>query len=176
MNRLKERDPKASLASWAFRFVGSYPRILTVLSGMVYQEHLEDNLRTFKDFKYLTDEEKEFLGTEIAGIMASFPTINCNDCKYCMPCPYGVDIPGIFKHYNECVNEGEIAQSTEQENYRKLRRAYLVSYDRAIPSVRQANHCIGCKQCIEHCPQSISIPRELRRIEAYVEKLKRNTL
>ena len=74
------------------------------------------------------------------------------------------------------VNEGEIAQSTEQENYRKLRRAYLVSYDRAIPSVRQANHCIGCKQCIEHCPQSISIPRELRRIEAYVEKLKRNTL
>lgn len=176
VNRLKERDPKASLASWAFRFVGSYPRILTVLSGMVYQEHLEDNLRTFKDFKYLTDEEKEFLGTEIAGIMASFPTINCNDCKYCMPCPYGVDIPGIFKHYNECVNEGEIAQSTEQENYRKLRRAYLVSYDRAIPSVRQANHCIGCKQCIEHCPQSISIPRELRRIEAYVEKLKRNTL
>ena len=107
MNRLKERDPKASLASWAFRFVGSYPRILTVLSGMVYQEHLEDNLRTFKDFKYLTDEEKEFLGTEIAGIMARFPTINCNDCKYCMPCPYGVDIPGIFKHYNECVNEGE---------------------------------------------------------------------
>ena len=176
VNRLKERDPKASLASWAFRFVGSYPRILTVLSGMVYQEHLEDNLRTFKDFKYLTDEEKEFLGTEIAGIMASFPTINCNDCKYCMPCPYGVDIPGIFKHYNECVNEGEIAQSTEQENYRKLRRAYLVSYDRAIPSVRQASHCIGCKQCIEHCPQSISIPRELRRIEAYVEKLKRNTL
>ena len=79
VNRLKERDPKASLASWAFRFVGSYPRILTVLSGMVYQEHLEDNLRTFKDFKYLTDEEKEFLGTEIAGIMASFPTINCND-------------------------------------------------------------------------------------------------
>ena len=124
----------------------------------------------------MTDEEKEFLGTEIAGIMASFPTINCNDCKYCMPCPYGVDIPGMFKHYNECVNEGEIAQSTEQENYRKLRRAYLVSYDRAIPSVRQANHCIGCKQCIEHCPQSISIPRELRRIEAYVEKLKRNTL
>ena len=51
-----------------------------------------------------------------------------------------------------------------------------MSYDRAIPSVRQANHCIGCKQCIEHCPQSISIPRELRRIEAYVEKLKRNTL
>ena len=175
-NRLKERDPEASLASWAFRFVGSYPRILTVLSGMVYQEHLEDNLKTFKGFKYLTEEEKTFLGTEIAGIMASFPTINCNDCKYCMPCPYGVDIPGIFKHYNTCVNEGEIAQSTEQENYRKLRRAYLVSYDRAVESLRQANHCISCRQCVEHCPQSIAIPRELHRIEAYVEKLKRGTL
>lgn len=175
-NRLKERDPEASLASWAFRFVGSYPRILTVLSGMVYQEHLEDNLKTFRGFKYLTEEEKTFLGTEIAGIMASFPTINCNDCKYCMPCPYGVDIPGIFKHYNTCVNEGEIAQSTEQENYRKLRRAYLVSYDRAVESLRQANHCISCRQCVEHCPQSIAIPRELHRIEAYVEKLKRGTL
>ncbi len=176
VNKLKERDPEASLASWAFRFVGSYPRILTVLSGMVYQEHLEDNLRTFKDFRYLTDEEKEFLGTEIAGLMATFPTIDCNDCKYCMPCPYGVNIPEIFKHYNKCVNQGNVALNSEQENYRALRRAYLVSYDRAVESLRQANHCIGCRKCVEHCPQSIAIPRELRRIDAYVEKLKRGTL
>ena len=93
-----------------------------------------------------------------------------------MPCPYGVDIPGIFKHYNTCVNEGEVAQSAVQENYRRLRRAYLVSYDRSIPTLRQASHCIGCRQCVEHCPQSIAIPRELRRIDAYVEKLRRGTL
>ncbi len=176
VNRLKERDPQASMASWAFRFVGSHPRILTILSGMVYMEHLQDNIRTFNDFRPLTEEELEFLGTDIADIMANYPTVNCNDCKYCMPCPYGIDIPGIFKHYNQCVNEGTFARSREQEDYKKLRRAYLVSYDRAIPTLRQASHCVGCKQCLEHCPQSISIPRELRRIDAYVEKLKRDTL
>ncbi len=176
VNMLKERDPKASVASWAFRFVGSHPRILCTLSGMVYMEHLQDNLRTFMDFKPLTEEEKEFLSTEIAGIMADFPTVNCNDCKYCMPCPYGIDIPGIFKHYNDCVNGGLIAQSAEQEDYKKLRRAYLVSYDRAIPTLRQANHCVGCRQCVPKCPQSIPIPRQLRRIDQYVEHLKRGDL
>ena len=176
VNRLKERDPQASLASWAFRFVGSYPRVMTALSGMVYMEHLQDNLRTFMDFKPLTDEEKTFLDTEISDLMANFPTVDCNDCKYCMPCPYGIDIPGIFMHYNTCVNEGNFAQSKEQENYQKLRKAYLVSYDRAIPTLRQADHCVGCKQCISKCPQSIQIPRQLRRIDAYVEKLKQGTL
>ena len=176
VNRLKERDPQASLASWAFRFVGSYPRVMTALSGMVYMEHLQDNLRTFMDFKPLTDEEKTFLDTEISDLMANFPTVDCNDCKYCMPCPYGIDIPGIFMHYNTCVNEGSFAQSKEQENYRKLRKAYLVSYDRAIPTLRQADHCVGCKQCIPKGPQSIQIPRQLRRIDAYVEKLKQGTL
>ena len=71
------------------------------------------------------------------------------------------------------VNEGNMVQSAEQEDFRKLRRRYLVSYDRAIPTLRQASHCAGCKQCLEHCPQSIAIPRELRRIDAYVERLKK---
>lgn len=176
VTRLKERDPQASLASWAFRFVGSYPRVLTVLSGMVYMEHLQDNLRTFMDFKPLTEDEKTFLDTEIADIMANYPTIDCNDCKYCMPCPYGIDIPGIFMHYNNNVNKGNFPRSKEQEEYQKLRRAYLVSYDRAIPTLRQASHCVGCRQCIPKCPQSIQIPRQLRRIDDYVEKLKQNTL
>ena len=173
---LKEHDPEASNASWAFKFVGSYPRILTVLSGMVYKEHLEDNLRTFMDFKPLSEAELSFLCDECAGIIADFPTVDCNDCKYCMPCPYGIDIPGIFKHYNSCVNGGLIAQSKDQENYMKLRKAYLVSYDRAIPTLRQANHCVHCKQCVSKCPQSIAIPHELSRIDRYVEKLKQNTL
>lgn len=172
-DRLMERDPEASLASWAFRFVGSYPRILTVLSGMVYMEHLVENVNTFTGFKPLTEEELDFLSIDISGIMADFPTVNCNDCKYCMPCPYCVDIPGVFLHYNNCVNEGQVAQSEEQENFKKLRRAYLVSYDRAIESLRQADHCIGCKQCIEHCPQSIDIPHELHRIAKYVDDLRK---
>jgi len=118
----------------------------------------------------------DFLGTDIADIMARFPTINCNNCDYCMPCPYGIDIPKIFKHYNDCVNNGTFVQDREQENYEKLRRAYLVSYDRAVPTIRQASHCTTCEQCIPFCPQSIDIPRELLRIDRYVERLKRGTL
>ena len=108
--------------------------------------------------------------------MQKYPTIPCNDCKYCMPCPYGIDIPAILLHYNKCVNEGEIAKSTQDENYRKARRAYLVSYDRAVPKLRQAARCIGCNQCTGHCPQRIDIPRQLHRIDRYIENLKKDTL
>ena len=73
-NRLKERDPQASMASWAFRFTGSYPRILTILSGMVYMEHLQDNLKTFQGFKPLSEEELEYLSKDIADIMAILTT------------------------------------------------------------------------------------------------------
>ena len=108
--------------------------------------------------------------------MQKYPTVPCNDCKYCMPCPYGIDIPAILLHYNKCVNEGEIAGSTASEDYKKARRAYLVSYDRAVPKLRQASRCIGCNTCVSHCPQNIDIPKELHRIDRYVEKLKQNTL
>ena len=171
--KLKERAPDASLASWAFRFVGSYPRILTVLSGMTYMEHLQDNLKTFMDFKPMDEEELAFM-EEMATLMAEYPTVNCTHCNYCMPCPYGIDIPGIFAHYNKCVNEGTVAQNEEQKNFRKLRKAYLTSYNKAIPTLRQADHCIGCGQCMEHCPQSIKIPDQLHRIDAYIETLKRS--
>ena len=174
-DRLKERNPQESIASWAFRFAGTHPGVLTVLSGMTYMEHLQDNLTTYSPLRPLNQDELDFL-EETADIMQTYPTIPCNDCKYCMPCPYGIDIPAILLHYNKCVNEGEIATSRESENYRKARRAYLVSYDRAVPKLRQASRCINCGQCTEHCPQSINIPIELIRIDRYVEKLKRDTL
>ena len=102
--------------------------------------------------------------------------VSCTGCKYCMPCPYGINIPEIFAHYNKCVTEENYPQSREQDNYKKLRKAYLSSYDKAIPSLRQADHCIGCRQCVSHRPQSINIPNELQRIDRYVEQLKQNTL
>lgn len=172
---MKEREPDLSIASWAFRFVGTYPRILTILSGMTYREHLEDNIKTFTGFKPLTEEELDFL-KDMAGIMATYPTVNCTHCNYCMPCPYGIDIPEIFAHYNKHVNDGTVAQSSEQANYKKLRKEYLASYDKAIQSLRQADHCIGCGQCMAHCPQSIDIPNQLHRIDRYVEQLKQNKL
>jgi len=102
--------------------------------------------------------------------------IPCNDCKYCMPCPYGIDIPGIFVHYNKCKNEGRLPVANMQEEYRKRRREYLIGLDRAVPKMRQADHCIGCGQCVPHCPQSIRIPRELQKISDFVETLRRNPL
>ena len=83
-------------------------------------------------------------------------------------------MPAILLHYNKCVNEGNIVRDTGSESYKKARRAYLVGYDRAVEDERQADHCIGCRQCIPHCPQSINIPRELHRIARYVEELKRS--
>ena len=173
---LKSRKPEDSVASWAFRYAGTPKNILTVLSGMTYMEHLEDNIRTYSPLVPLTEEEARWLDGETANLIESYPTIPCNDCKYCMPCPYGIDIPAILLHYNKCVNEGNISQSQQDENYRKARKVYLISYDRAIPAVRQAAHCIGCGQCTSHCPQKIDIPRQLHKIDRYIEKLKKNTL
>lgn len=173
--KMKEREPQMSIASWAFRFCGSYPNILTVLSGMSSMDPLIENVETFSHFKPLNDEEKSFL-MEMANLMEDYPTVPCNACSYCMPCPYGIDIPTIFRHYNDHVNSGEIAQSCEQDHFQRLKRRYLVSYDRAVETVRQADHCIGCGQCRPKCPQSIDIPRVLRHIDRYVEKLKRETL
>lgn len=173
--RLKQRGPEASVASWAFRFAGTFPDVLTVLSGMTYMEHLQDNLRTYSPLVPLTDDDLEFL-QQTADLMKQYPTIPCNDCKYCMPCPYGIDIPAVLIHYNKCVNEGNLPTSQEHANYREARRAFLIGYDRSVPRLRQASHCIGCGQCVSHCPQSIDIPEELHRIDRYVEQLKQETL
>lgn len=172
----KEREPEKSVASWAFRFVASYPRVLTALSGMTYMEHLQDNLDTFLKFKPLTDEEKDYLSGEVAERITNYPLVNCTGCQYCMPCPYGINIPEIFKFYNNSVNDGTYVVSKDQEGYAKLRKRYLASYAATIPAERQADHCIGCQQCMEHCPQHLRIPSELRRIDRYLESLKQETL
>lgn len=173
--RLKQREPERSVASWAFRFAGSKPGVLTVLSGMTFMEHLQDNLRSFCPLVPLSEEEEKFLYST-ADIMIQYPTVPCNDCKYCMPCPYGLDIPAILLHYNKCVNEGNVPESVQADNYRQARQAFLVGYDRSVPKLRQANHCIGCGQCAPHCPQGIDIPNELHRIDNFVEHLKQGTL
>ncbi|MBQ1486616.1 MAG: 4Fe-4S dicluster domain-containing protein, partial [Muribaculaceae bacterium] len=109
----------------------------------------------------------------IADEIVGYNTIPCNDCKYCMPCPYGIDIPGVLTHYNKCIAEGNLTRDRNDPDYARARRAFLVGYDRSVPKLRQADHCIGCGQCVEHCPQRIQIPREMERINNYVEALKR---
>ena len=169
--RLKQHRPDDSIASWAFRYAGSFPGVLIVLSGMTYMEHLQDNLRTYSPLYPCTEEELELL-EDTAQKMLQYPTIPCTSCQYCMPCPYGLDIPSIFAHYNRCINEGNIPSSSQDENYRKARRAFLIGYDRSVPRLRQASHCIGCDQCAPHCPQGIDIPGNMRHIDSFVEVLK----
>ncbi|MCD8309756.1 MAG: 4Fe-4S dicluster domain-containing protein, partial [Prevotellaceae bacterium] len=172
---LKQRRPESSVASWAFRFAGSHENVLTVLSGMTYMEHLQDNLRTYSPLEPLTEEEYALL-EEVAQIMLQYPTIPCNDCKYCMPCPYGIDIPANLLHYNRCLNEGNVPKDSQDAHYREARRAFLVGYDRSVPKLRQASHCIGCNHCVPRCPQRIHIPEELHKIDRFVEQLKQGTL
>ena len=171
--QMKMRDPDRSAASWAFRFCGSYPGVLCILSGMTSMDPLLENIKTFGHFEPLNAEELDFM-ERMAVQMKEYPLVNCTNCKYYMPCPWGIDIPGIFQHYNTSITNGTYAQSKEQKGYKKLRDAYLTSYDKAIPTVRQADHCIGCGECMIHCPQSIAIPDELHRIDQYVERLKKN--
>ena len=173
--KMKEREPEKSVASWAFRFAGTPEKVLTVLSGMSYMEHLRDNISTYAPLKPLTKEEVKFL-EDIANDIYNLKTVPCNECNYCMPCPYGINSPAILSHYNQCIKEGNMPdKGTQAPDYRRARRAYLIGYDRSVPKLRQASHCIGCGQCTEHCPQGIDIPHEMRRIDEFTEQLKQNT-
>ncbi len=170
---MKRRDPNSSVASWAFRYAGTPDGVLTVLSGMTYMDHLMENIKTYSPLRPITPEENAFLET-IANKLVALQTIPCNDCKYCMPCPYGINIPAIFVHYNKCIKEGNLVRNEQDNAYKRARRAFLVGYDRSVPKLRQAQMCIGCGQCEGHCPQRIRIPQELAKIDEFVEKLKRS--
>lgn len=173
--KLLEKDPTHSVASWAFRFAGSYPSVYCVLSGMTNMDVLRENVDTYSNFRPISPDDYTLL-MQVADLLNAFPTVPCNDCQYCMPCPYGVNIPGIFLHYNDMVNTANVATSKEQKDFQRLRRTYLVSYDRAVETLRQADHCIHCHQCEHHCPQKIRIPDQLHRIGEYVEKLRRGEI
>lgn len=172
VKQMKEHEPETPVARWAFRYAGTPEGILTVLSGMTYMEHLEQNVATYSPLRPITPAENEFL-MKVAEEFVELKTVPCTSCNYCMPCPYGLNIPVIFTYYNDCITEGMMpAGNPQAKEYKKMRRAFLVGYDRNVPSLRQASHCIGCQQCVEHCPQKIDIPTELHRIDDYVEQLK----
>ena len=173
--KMKQRDPEASVASWAFRYAGTPAGVLTVLSGMTYMEHLRENLLTYSPLRPVSKEENQFL-MQIAKDIYDLETIPCNECNYCMPCPYGINIPAVFSHYNKCIKEGNLPCTHEQEDYQRARRAFLIGYDRSVPRLRQADHCIGCGHCLPECPQHIPIPDEMTRISDYVELLRQDIL
>ena len=146
---LKAYDPDASTASWGLRYVASLPNVLCVLSGMSNPEQMQDNLRTFTDFKPLTDEERGVLEKALAAYRKQL-AVPCTACRYCMPCPAGVEIPRIFALYN-------------QYTITSHKWVFQNSYN-TIPAENQASACVNCGKCAEHCPQKIRIPGMLQKI------------
>ncbi len=175
IEQLDELDPGRSVASWGFRYAASFPNVLCVLSGMGVMDHLIENVQTYSPLVPLDSEERALL-ERIGASIASSKTVPCTACQYCMPCPYGIDIPGTFTHYNACVNNGTIEKSARSESYNAAREAFLYGYDRKVERLRQAQHCIGCGICKAPCPQRIDIPAQMQRIARYREKLMRGDL
>ncbi len=173
LTMMQEMHPEDSAAKWAFRYAGTPEHVLTVLSGMVYIEHLQENIVTYSPLQEMQEQEYKTL-ERVTEVLINSEFIQCTECQYCMPCPYGIDIPGVFAHYNKCVSAGKLLKSSADENYRNARKEFLVGYDRTVPKLRQADHCISCNECLPKCPQSIKIPEEMLRVDNYAELLKQN--
>ena len=161
-HELKPRDPDASLARWAFRFCGTYPNVLTILSGMTRNSDITENLTTFSPLKPCGGEELTAL-ENAAQALLSLNTIPCNNCNYCMPCPYGLDIPAILTFKNTLLaNKTKMSAKESLSLYRK-----------AIPNgLRRADRCTGCRRCNPHCPQQIDIPKEIADIDRMIDGFK----
>ena len=169
--RLTALRPNDTPASWAFRWVGSHPNILTTLSGMNQMSHLEENVRTFSPLEPCTEAENKIL-EEIADVMAGFPVIPCTACEYCMPCPYGVNIPGNFAYYNEAVAQKIIPLPDKQApDYMERKQQFADGLRKALPDVSTwATQCADCEECLKKCPQQIRIPNQMARIVETLRK------
>ena len=170
--RMKEREPQSTPARWAFRFAGTPEGVLSVLSGMTYMSHLQENIETYSPLRPINQDENKML-MSMALEMVSLDAVPCTACNYCMPCPYGLNIPLIFGFYNKCITDGTLPD-TNDPNYKVARKRFLIGYDRAVPQLRQAAYCIGCNQCVVHCPQNIEIHKQMQRIDRFVEHVKQN--
>ncbi len=145
-------DPQASMASYALRWVGSLPNVKVVLSGMSNMEQVEDNLKTFGDFKALSEAEQTTV-REVVALMNSRIQNGCTGCRYCMPCPAGVNIPGTFG----CWNRYHMYQ-----NYNVVKN----HWENDLGDAHQPKNCIKCGKCEQACPQHLHIRDDLERAQA----------
>ena len=152
----RKLDDKASVASYALRWVGSLPNVKVILSGMSTMDQVEDNLKTFSDFKPLNEQEKKTID-EIVTLINSRVQNGCTGCRYCMPCPAGVNIPGCFSAWN---------RYHMYQNYNVVRW----QWETELGEKQQAKNCVQCGKCEQSCPQKLSIREDLKKVQSDLDK------
>ena len=145
-------------ASWALRWVGSLPGVLVILSGMNEMEQMEDNIATFTHFKPLNDQEQQAV-LQVKERLEKSIKVDCTNCRYCMPCTVGIDIPGNFKIFNSFGMYNNEGDSKWQ-------------FSNLIKNSTILTECIECGKCVLECPQHIEIPDELKRMAKEMPFLK----
>ncbi len=154
--KFRQLDSELSVASYALRWVGSLPNVKVILSGMSTMEQVEDNLKTFTDFRSLSDEETKTID-DIVALIRSRVQNGCTACRYCMPCPAGVDIPGNFRVWNTYHM---------YQNYNMVKG----SWENGLGDEKQARNCVKCGKCEKACPQKLHIREDLEKVQADMDK------
>lgn len=152
-------EEKRSLLEWAFRWLYHHEEATVILSGVSSMEQLEDNLRIFNEAKpnVMSDNDMALM-RQIKDIYAAKVKVACTGCGYCMPCPAGVNIPEIFKVYND----SSLSSWTE---FGKTFYSLV-----AVNSGKDASNCIECRQCESQCPQNIEIVDMLKEAHSIMSK------
>jgi len=158
---LRESGRGWSNAEWAFRWLYDQPEVTVVLSGMNSLEMVEENCRTASvaGLGSMTDEDRLIL-QRVGQAIREREKVGCTGCRYCMPCPKGVDIPGAFRCYNAMYIEGK--------SQGRLQYAQTVGLTKA-PAF--ATQCVGCGKCEQHCPQELPIREKLKEADRALRPL-----
>ncbi len=148
-------------AELGLRWLWNQPEVTCVLSGMNSAEMVEENIRIASEAEpgSLTEEDLEIVG-QIKQIIREREKVGCTGCRYCMPCPKGVDIPGNFYYYNLMYMEKKSSARFEFAQNMGMRKE---------PGF--ASQCIGCGKCEKHCPQHISIREKLKEADRELRPL-----
>ena len=157
-----EAPTQRTAAEWALRWVWNHPEVTVVLSGMNQETHIEENLRT-ADKAYpdsLTEVELRLV-KKVEQKYRELMKAGCTGCRYCMPCPEGVNIPTCFESYNNLYMSGNAAEE-------KFLYAAKLSGTLSTGAPEFASQCMKCGECLEKCPQHLEIPALL---EAVAEEL-----